>query len=135
MLSRDKGGLALLCALAMVSGCADSTDPDLRAAAVGTGARIHYYYDALGRLIQAASTDGTGVQYSYDPVGNIMSSRRLAATTLNDEPGIQAVGHHVPRRRLCRRAQPVTGSTSTVRSRRKFSAVNRYPSARSARRR
>lgn len=83
MLSRDKGGLALLCALAMVSGCADSKDPDQRAAAVGTGARIHYYYDALGRLIQAASTDGTGVQYSYDPVGNIMSIRRLEATRLS----------------------------------------------------
>jgi large repetitive protein len=90
MLSRDKGGFALLCALAIASSCAADKDPEQRTAAVGTGARIRYAYDALGRLIQAAAGDGTGVQYSYDPVGNITSIRRLAATTL----GVLDFGPH-----------------------------------------
>ncbi|HEX3766633.1 MAG TPA: IPT/TIG domain-containing protein [Kofleriaceae bacterium] len=50
---------------------------------LGTPGRIRYPYDALGRLVQAAAADGTGVQYSYDPVGNITAVRRLAANTLS----------------------------------------------------
>src|SRR2546428_8908329 len=44
--------------------------------------KVRYAYDPLGRLVQAASSDGTGVQYSYDAVGNMRSIRRLSAGTL-----------------------------------------------------
>ena len=76
--------LALACGLIAVCGCADNK-PDLakNSGAVGAGPRVHYYYDALGRLIQAASSDGNGVQYGYDAVGNITAIRRLAADALS----------------------------------------------------
>lgn len=75
--------LALACGL-MVQGCSgDEQVGAKRAAELGTPGRVRYSYDALGRLIQAAAADGTGVQYSYDPVGNITAIRRLAADALS----------------------------------------------------
>ena len=76
--------LALACGLAIVCGCAaDDPDSTRSASAVGAAGRVRYSYDALGRLVQAAAADGTGVQYSYDAVGNITAIRRLAADALN----------------------------------------------------
>jgi YD repeat-containing protein len=78
-----KMALAFTAALAAMEGCA-SDDNDARKAdrASGTAPKVHYGYDPLGRLVQAASFDGTGVQYSYDAVGNMTSIRRLSAGTL-----------------------------------------------------
>lgn len=75
--------LALASALAFVSACTDAgQDSTLSSKETGSGTRIRYSYDPLGRLIQAATSEGTGVQYSYDAVGNITAVRRLAADTL-----------------------------------------------------
>ena len=75
--------LAIACGLTMICGCADERPRQSSHAAEFTSTgQIHYAYDALGRLIQAASSDGAGVQYSYDRVGNITSVRRLSSTTL-----------------------------------------------------
>ncbi|HZJ63350.1 MAG TPA: IPT/TIG domain-containing protein [Kofleriaceae bacterium] len=61
-----------------------SDDKDIGTASTASGAapKVRYAYDPLGRLVQAASFDGTAVQYSYDAVGNITSIRRLAPGTL-----------------------------------------------------
>ena len=75
--------LTVACGLTVVCGCADEKPrQSSHTAEFTTTGQIHYAYDALGRLIQAASSDGSGVQYSYDPVGNITSVRRLSTTTL-----------------------------------------------------
>src|SRR5882724_5254886 len=64
--------LALMLSLTIDSGCSgDSQQPSesSRPRTAGT-AKIHYYYDGLGRLVQATSSDGTGVHYAYDPVAS-----------------------------------------------------------------
>lgn len=76
--------LALAGALMIVQGCSGDEQLGAKSASdLGTPGRIRYSYDALGRLVQAAAADGTGVQYSYDPVGNITAIRRLAAGALS----------------------------------------------------
>jgi YD repeat-containing protein len=67
----------------IASGCA-SDDKDLGTASIASATvpKVRYAYDPLGRLVQAASFDGTAVQYSYDAVGNITAIRRLAPGTL-----------------------------------------------------
>ncbi|HEX3480238.1 MAG TPA: IPT/TIG domain-containing protein [Kofleriaceae bacterium] len=73
---------ALVFSLTTVVGCASEPTQAQSTSSVSTG-KIHYYYDPLGRLVQAAAADGTGVQYSYDPVGNITAIRRLAGDALS----------------------------------------------------
>jgi YD repeat-containing protein len=76
--------LALAGGMIMVHGCSGDEQLGVRSTSeLGTPGRVRYSYDALGRLIQAAAADGTGVQYSYDPVGNITAIRRLATDTLS----------------------------------------------------
>ena len=77
--------LALMLSLTINSGCSgDSQQPSERSRPRTAGtAKIHYYYDGLGRLVQATSSDGTGVHYAYDPVGNITAVRRLNAGALS----------------------------------------------------
>lgn len=66
------------------SACAPrDQDATLTSSTSGATPKVRYAYDPLGRLVQAATSDGTGVQYSYDAVGNITSIRRLASGTLN----------------------------------------------------
>jgi large repetitive protein len=75
--------LAFTAALIAAGGCAsDDSDVGTASTASGTAPKVRYAYDPLGRLVQAASFDGTAVQYSYDAVGNITSIRRLAPGTL-----------------------------------------------------
>jgi YD repeat-containing protein len=84
--------IALMLSLTIDNGCpGDSTQPSESSTsrAVST-AKIHYYYDPLGRLVQATATDGTGVHYAYDQVGNITAVRRLNA-------GVLGVVDFVPR--------------------------------------
>lgn len=65
------------------SGCADNSNSSMTpSSAAGADAPVQYHYDAIGRLVQAVSPDGTSVHYHYDAVGNITAVRRLAATTL-----------------------------------------------------
>jgi YD repeat-containing protein len=76
--------LALAGSMMIVQGCSGDEQLGAKSASdLGTSGRIRYSYDALGRLVQAAAADGTGVQYSYDPVGNITAIRRLAAGALS----------------------------------------------------
>src|ERR1051325_1657000 len=75
MTSQCQVTFALVFSLTAVGGCASEPAEAQQTSSVSPG-KIHYYYDALGRLLQAAAADGTGVQYSYDPVGNITAIRR-----------------------------------------------------------
>ena len=52
--------------------------------ALGTSALAdaQYYYDELGRLIQAVAGDGSSVQYSYDAVGNVTAVRYKSAAAI-----------------------------------------------------
>lgn len=45
-------------------------------------ATTQYYYDDLGRVVQAISTDGSVQQYQYDTNGNVLVVNRVNATTL-----------------------------------------------------
>jgi YD repeat-containing protein len=70
-------------ALAVMCGCAsDEKGPANSSSSSEAPPKVRYAYDPLGRLVQAASSDGSGVQYSYDAVGNITSIRRLEVGTL-----------------------------------------------------
>jgi len=68
----------------MAASACVSDDKDIGTASTASGAapKVRYAYDPLGRLVQAASFDGTAVQYSYDAVGNITAIRRLAPGAL-----------------------------------------------------
>lgn len=46
-------------------------------------AQVRYYYDELGRLVQAVAPDGSSVQYRYDAAGNITLVRRNAVNALS----------------------------------------------------
>lgn len=65
-------------------GCLDNSKNTNAESAQGvTGVEVSYAYDALGRLIQTSSSDGSGVEYSYDAVGNITAIHRLDTTSLS----------------------------------------------------
>jgi YD repeat-containing protein len=86
--------------MGIVCGCTDGgSQPPVNVSPQTRGTpKIRYSYDALGRLIQASSDDGTGVQYTYDAVGNITSVRRLAVGVvklLEFEPRAGATGSEV----------------------------------------
>jgi YD repeat-containing protein len=75
--------LVFTAALAVICACAsDEKDLANSSNSSETTPKVRYAYDPLGRLVQAASSDGIGVQYSYDAVGNITSIRRLEAGAL-----------------------------------------------------
>src|SRR5260221_976505 len=75
-------GVMTFVALAVASACASGDQDVTKSSSVQQGPTLHYAYDPLGRLVQAATSDGTGVQYSYDAVGNITSVHRLTAGAL-----------------------------------------------------
>src|SRR5262249_45428699 len=76
--------LVLVSALLTICACmsGDSNRTKL-VGALEQSPQVRYQYDAVGRLIHAASVDGTSVQYTYDPAGNITAIRRLSADTLS----------------------------------------------------
>ena len=80
MAGRYPIALALAWGLVAGPGCADDHKVAAHQTSEVAASKIHYAYDAVGRLIQAASDDGTGVEYSYDAVGNIAAIRRRRAT-------------------------------------------------------
>jgi len=80
----------------MWSGCTDSSSSGaIVPVAAAANSPVQYYYDAIGRLVEAVSPDGVAVHYRYDAAGNITAVRRLAATTLSlidFAPRLGAVG-------------------------------------------
>jgi len=83
MAGRYPIALALAWGLVAGPGCADDHKVAAHQTSEVAASKIHYAYDAVGRLIQAASDDGTGVEYSYDAVGNIAAIRRLTPAVLS----------------------------------------------------
>jgi YD repeat-containing protein len=49
---------------------------------VAFAVETQYVYDELGRLVQAARSDGTVIQYVYDANGNLLSINRHGASSL-----------------------------------------------------
>lgn len=56
-------------------------------------ATTQYSYDAMGRLIQAARSDGSVVQYQYDDNGNVVAINRLSVATLSIAGLTPLIGH------------------------------------------
>ena len=76
--------VVFLCSLTLHGACTGHDDKQSKPSSNDiAGPKIRYYYDAVGRLIQATGVDGISVHYSYDAAGNMTGVRHLAADTLS----------------------------------------------------
>ena len=49
----------------------------------GHAATTQYYYDDLGRIVQAVRSDGAVFQYQYDANGNVLAINRISASSVS----------------------------------------------------
>jgi YD repeat-containing protein len=61
--------------------------------ALGHAATTQYYYDDLGRVVQALRSDGAVFQYQYDANGNVLAINRIVASTLSISGFAPSIGH------------------------------------------
>lgn len=56
-------------------------------------ASTQYYYDDLGRIVQAVRSDGAVFQYQYDANGNVLAINRISATSVSIAELTPRIGH------------------------------------------
>jgi YD repeat-containing protein len=56
-------------------------------------ATTQYYYDDLGRIVQAVRSDGAVFQYQYNANGNVLAINRIGASTLSISGFAPSIGH------------------------------------------
>jgi YD repeat-containing protein len=61
--------------------------------AIAQAATTQYYYDDVGRIVQAIGSDGTIRQYQYDENGNVTAINRISGNTLTVSGLSPTIGH------------------------------------------
>src|SRR5688572_25957194 len=62
-------------------------------AATAIAASTRYYYDDLGRVVQAIGSDGSVRQYQYDANGNVTAINRIGGGSLTISGLSPSIGH------------------------------------------
>jgi trimeric autotransporter adhesin len=60
---------------------------------LGHAATTQYYYDDLGRIVQAVRSDGAVFQYQYDANGNVLAINRVGASSISIAELTPRIGH------------------------------------------